>query len=95
MDNKTILFLNFFLINGLLSSNTTTNKFPGRYTGSANYPIVPTLGVIDANSLKVIGLIPAGSNDHSVAIGNGKVFVPYGPGNVLIPGSGIGVYSTH
>lgn len=60
-------------------------------------PIVPALGVIDARTYAILGIYPAGGNDHSVAVdsASGKVFVPYGPGSAAFPGAGISVYSSH
>lgn len=61
-------------------------------------PVTPSLGVINAlPPYDILGIYPAGGNDHSVAVdsASGKVFVPYGPGAAAFPGAGISVYSSH
>jgi hypothetical protein len=57
----------------------------------------PILGVIDASSHAIVATLPAGKNDHSVAVDGPKhlVFVPHDSGGGSgFPSAGITVYST-
>jgi len=56
----------------------------------------PILGVVDAGSHTIVAKLPAGSNDHSVAVdaSNHRVFVPHTVGIAAFPSPGITVYSS-
>jgi hypothetical protein len=57
----------------------------------------PILGVIDASSHAIVATLPAGKNDHSVAVDGPKhlVFVPHDSGGGSgFPSAGITVYTT-
>ena len=56
----------------------------------------PILGVVDAGSHVIVAKLPAGSNDHSVAVdtSNHRVFVPHTVGIAAFPTPGITVYSS-
>jgi hypothetical protein len=56
----------------------------------------PILGVVDAGSHAVVAKLPAGSNDHSVAVDHGthRVFVPHTVGIAAFPTPGITIYSS-
>jgi hypothetical protein len=56
----------------------------------------PILGIIDAASHGIVAKLPAGRNDHSVAVDGAhhRVFVPHTSGVTAFPSPGITVYST-
>jgi len=90
VSNRYFMALRYWTNTGV--SNLTSATYlgpPPQYT--------PILGVVDASSHAIIAMLPAGKNDHSVAVDgpNHRVFVPHDSGGgTSFPSAGISVYST-
>jgi hypothetical protein len=89
VSNRYFMALRYWTNTGVSNLTSTYLGTPPQYT--------PILGVVDASSHAIIAMLPAGKNDHSVAVDgpNHRVFVPHDAGGgTSFPSAGISVYST-
>jgi hypothetical protein len=91
VSNRYFMALRYWTNSGVSNLGATTP-----FLGSSPQ-FNPILGVIDASSHAIVATLPAGKNDHSVAIDGPRhlVFVPHDSGGGSgFPSTGISVYTT-
>jgi hypothetical protein len=77
-------------------TNTGVSNLTPTYLGPTPQ-YTPILGVVDASSHAIVAKLPAGKNDHSVAVDGARhvVFVPHDSGGgSAFPTTGISIYTT-